>query len=149
MDNRKIELIEHGMVFDHLTFATGGRVFDVLSKYAWIDGFYPIMVGSFPSKSKGRKDVAKLDGLHLAEGTGAMNEIALLSPEATVSWIDHGQVLRKKKAWECLAPLVTSRLIECPNANCITHEEAPPTFRVQQRQPLSLECVYCKRSFMR
>ena len=137
------------MVFDHLAFGSGSKVFDVLSKRVWTDRFYPIMVGSFPSKSKGKKDVAKLDGLHLEEGSPAMNEIALLSPDATVSWVEGGEVVKKKTARECLAELVSSALVECPNTNCITHEEALPTFRVQSRSPLLLECRYCKRSFSR
>ena len=144
---KKIQDIEFGMVFDHLGLGTGARVFDVLKSRVWSKEFRPIIVGSFPSQQKGRKDIAKLDGLHLDEGSPGLNEIALLSPDATVNWIDQGKVVKKKNARDCVADSIESPLVECANSNCISHEEAPQKFHVRSRQPLVMECYYCTREF--
>lgn len=145
----KIQDIDHGMVFDHLELGTGSRVFSVLKERVWSQRFYPIMAGSFTSKREGKKDIAKLHGLHLAEGSQALNEIALLSPQATINWIENSNVAKKKKAVDCLSKEVATRLVSCANTNCISHEEAPPRFSVVAKEPLTFLCRYCTREFSR
>jgi aspartate carbamoyltransferase regulatory subunit len=145
---KKIQDIEYGMVFDHLPPGAGAGVFNVLKNRIWPERFCPIIIGSFHSKKKGKKDIAKLDGIHLKEGSPALNEIALLSPHSTVNWIEDERVIKKKEAWKCMADFVSTEMIKCPNHNCISHKEAPGKFHVKSRNPLLMKCHYCERKFV-
>ena len=147
MRQKRIQDIDHGMVFDHLELGTGARIFEVLKARVWEEKFYPIMAGSFESTLQGKKDIAKLHGLHVGEGSPVLNEVAVISPHSTVNWIQDSRVVKKKRASDCMADVIETPLVECANQNCISHEEAPHRFHVLSRQPIRLKCAYCTREF--
>jgi len=149
MTQKKIQDIDKGMVFDHLDLGKGADVLTVLKKSVWNNGFYPVMTGSFISERKGKKDIVKLHGPHLEEGSPVMNDLAVISPDSTVNWIEGERVVKKRKAWECIADFIETSLVECANHNCVSHDEAPPKFHVTSKNPLKLKCFYCTREFQR
>ena len=147
---KKIRDIEYGMVIDHISLGKGTAVSDTIKNRLWKEqGIYSVTTGEgYNSPSTGGyKDIVKLEGKQLDEGHGILNEIAVLEPHATVNWIEEQDVIRKKRACDCVSEEINTDLIDCANMNCVTHEEAPGRFYMLRKNPLEVRCHYCEREF--
>ena len=84
--------------------------------------------------SKGRKSFLKSDLFALSERE--LKKIALLSPEATMNFIDDGKVVDKFV------------YLLCRNSNCVTryiHEDVPPKFYNDNG---TIRCRYCRKPYL-
>ena len=76
-----------------------------------------------------------------------MQQISILSPNATISLIEDYNVIEKKKV---KIPKVIKKLIVCQNITCITNSQKEPIdteFQVLEEKPLKIQCVYCDRIY--
>lgn len=135
--NRVLGYIECGTVIDHLRPEAVLPVLDLLS----IPQDKLIIFGkNFESKKQGKKGVIKI--VDYTPTPDQLNRIAVLSPEATVSYIKQGKVAEKGRV------VLSSRIeniMECNNPNCISRaeqkENAPTLFYA--RTASSFQCHYC------
>ena len=145
--NKNIRDIRYGIVVDHITPGNGGRVSKVIKDNIWPGTIMPVYTGEgCPSTRNARKDIVKLDG-RMDYPTGMLNEIAVTEPDSTVNWIEKGKVVRKSHARSLLADSIETDIVECDNANCISHGAAPGKYQVLKREPIKLRCYYCEREF--
>ena len=74
-----------------------------------------------------------------------LNQIALISPQSKISFIEDYKV-REKIIVKVPATIIN--IVKCPNERCITNVEREPVqteFRVITDDPLKISCVYCER----
>ncbi|GAH31560.1 unnamed protein product [marine sediment metagenome] len=71
-----------------------------------------------------------------------MQQISILSPNATISLIENYKVIEKKKV---KLPQIIKKLILCINQTCISNSDEPidTEFLVLEEKPLKIQCVYC------
>ncbi|MEF1302174.1 aspartate carbamoyltransferase regulatory subunit, partial [Vibrio owensii] len=76
------------------------------------------------------------------------NKLALYAPHATVNQIENYEV-ENKLALEL--PEQVKNVFECPNTNCITHNEpVASSFQVfEKKEEIRLKCKYCEKVFAR
>jgi aspartate carbamoyltransferase catalytic subunit len=122
-----IDHITRGTVVDHLVPGTEQEIaveLDLTTKgYSTIPAYL----------SKGKKSFLKSDLFELSERE--LKKIALLSPEATMNFIDDGKVVDKFV------------YLLCRNSNCVTryiHEDVPPKFYNDQG---TIRCRYCRTPY--
>jgi aspartate carbamoyltransferase regulatory subunit len=76
-----------------------------------------------------------------------MQQISILSPNATISLIDDFKVIEKIKV---KLPKTIKKLILCQNTTCIVNSQKEPIsseFLVLEEKPLKIQCVYCDRIY--
>ena len=79
-----------------------------------------------------------------------MDEIAIISPHATLNIIKNGEVKEKQ---EVKLPSSIEGVFKCPNPKCITNFERIDTkFVLEKKEPkgketLKARCFYCERIF--
>jgi aspartate carbamoyltransferase regulatory subunit len=96
------------------------------------------------SNRAGRKGVVKVANREIDPRT--LSYLALIAPEATVSIIRDYTVVRK---YPIPIPELFEGVARCANPNCVTnHERWPTRFSVVVRQPLTVRCHFCERSFL-
>jgi aspartate carbamoyltransferase catalytic subunit len=132
--------IEDGTVIDHIHPGRSGAV-----KASLRLPQVPVLVAENLDSRRmpgGRKDLLKIIGYR--PGQAELDQIALISPDATISLIREGKVYEKGKV--VLPELVRDWLL-CVNPNCISRPEyqegVPTLFRTLSRRPLLLRCCYC------
>ena len=135
----KVSKIKSGTVIDHIT---GGHALDVvkiLEITGHIGGVVSIVM-NVPSKSRGIKDIVKVEGREL--NPREVDKIALLAPHATINIIRDYEVVEKKVV---KLPEVIRGIIRCSNPACISNSNEPvqSTFYVESKEPLMLKCHYC------
>jgi len=135
----KISKIKNGTVIDHIT---GGHALDVV-KILGITGHIGGVVSiamNVPSKSRGIKDIVKVEGREL--NPREVDKIALLAPHATINIIRDYEVIEKKVV---KLPEVIRGTVKCSNPACISNSNEPvqSTFYVECKEPLMLKCHYC------
>jgi aspartate carbamoyltransferase regulatory subunit len=137
---RKVDLIEEGIVIDHLPARSALKVISVLCVD---EGDSVVTIGvNFKSKTLGRKDVVKIENKQLSEDE--LNKIALIAPKATISIIKGFKVIKKVVV---KIPDTFIDIIRCRNPNCITnHQPVITKFITQKKDPLKIKCVYCEKS---
>lgn len=142
-DKLKIERIHKGTVIDHID---AGYALTILSLTGLDESPNLITIGvNVPSKKYKKKDIIKIEGVFLNETQ--MQQISILSPNATISLIDDYKVIEKKKV---TIPDVIKKLIMCQNATCIVNSQKEPVdteFLVLEQKPLKIQCVYCDRIY--
>lgn len=136
---RQVEAIAHGTVVDHIPASMTLKVAQILTSTE-----DQVFVGmNLRSGRVGRKGVVKIANRELDQRQ--LSCLALLAPEATVSIIRDYAVVSK---FEVPAPERFDGVARCSNPNCITiHERWQSRFHVVGRQPLTVRCHYCERSF--
>jgi len=135
----KVSKIKNGTVIDHIT---GGHALDVvkiLGITGHIGGVVSVVM-NVPSKSRGIKDIVKVEGREL--NPREVDKIALLAPHATINIIRDYEVVEKKVV---KLPEVIRGTVKCANPACISNSNEPvqSTFYVECKEPLMLKCHYC------
>lgn len=137
-----ISAIKTGTVIDHVK---GSQALKILSLLNLSGQNKKISVAmNLPSVSMGEKDLIKLEDRILSEGE--LEQVAILSPNATVNIIQDYEVTNKFKVE---MPVEIRGIAQCPNARCISNREATPRpFKVlNYRHETKLQCRYCHSSF--
>lgn len=145
MENRIIGYIEKGIVIDHLPL---GAVWEVakLLKLENHDGRISLGEG-YESEKIGKKGVLKVEGRSL-EGY-ELDIIALVAPDASVSVINNGKVISKKKVE---IPSKLEGLVLCTNLNCISNDPLEKVIPIINYREIDYKkgvfiCHYCKHEF--
>ncbi|MCK5893742.1 MAG: aspartate carbamoyltransferase regulatory subunit [Endozoicomonadaceae bacterium] len=138
----QVEAILMGTVIDHIP---SGQGIKILRKLRLLDSNLRITVGfNLPSKELGLKDIIKVENRLFNEMEA--NELAIFAPRATINVIDEYQVQNK---FQMSTPEFIEGMFECPNSNCITHNEPVQTcFSLRYyKKTLQMKCKYCEKSF--
>ena len=144
----KIERICKGTVIDHID---AGYALTILNLTGLDESPNLMTIGvNVPSKKHIKKDIIKIEGVFLNQIQ--MQQISILSPNATISLIEDYNVIEKKKVE---LPQTIKKLIFCTNKTCITNSKLPSggrepidsEFLVLQEKPLKIQCSYCDRIY--
>jgi len=139
----KIDKIKKGTVIDHID---AGYALTILNLTGLDESPNLMTIGvNVSSKKYNKKDMIKIEGVFLNEIQ--MQQISILSPNATISLIDNYKVIEKKKV---KLPQIIERLILCQNKTCISNSEKEPIdteFLVLEEKPLKIQCIYCNRNY--
>ncbi len=142
-DKLKIDRIHKGTVIDHID---AGYALTILNLTGLDETPDLMTIGvNVSSKKHQKKDIIKIEGAFLNEIQ--MQQISILSPDATISLINNYQVIEKKKV---SIPEIIKKLIVCVNKTCISNSEKEPIFSefsVLEEKPLKIQCVYCNRIY--
>ncbi len=135
--------IKNGSVIDHIRNGAGFRVMEVLRRSHEFHERTALVL-NVESKSVGKKDILKIEGVELTKAD--LDKIAILTPQATLNIIRNYEVIDKKVIG---IPAELDRVISCPNPKCITRGVATglTVFRVESQKPIILRCRYCERAF--
>lgn len=138
----KIDKISKGTVIDHID---AGYALTILSLTAIDESKSLMTIGvNVLSKKYLTKDIIKIESVFLNETQ--MQQISILSPNATISLIENYKVIEKKKVE---LPQIIKKLILCVNQTCISNSEEPISteFIVLEEKPLKIQCIYCERIY--
>jgi len=137
----KIVKITKGTVIDHID---AGYALTILNLTGLDEVKNLITIGvNVSSKKFSTKDIIKIENVFLNETQ--MQQISILSPNATISLIEDNNVIEKKKV---KIPNTIKKLILCVNQTCISNSEKEPIdteFLVLEEKPLKIQCIYCER----
>lgn len=140
----QVEAIKNGTVIDHIPANIGIKV---LKLFAMDESKQRVTIGlNLPSSALGSKDLLKIENVFVTEEQA--NKLALYAPNATVNQIENYEVC-KKLALEL--PETITGVFECPNSNCITHNEpVDSSFKVFEKHgDIRLKCKYCEKVYSR
>ncbi len=139
----KIVKISKGTVIDHID---SGYALTILNLTGLDEVKNLITIGvNVSSKKFNTKDIIKIENVFLNETQ--MQQISILSPNATISLIENNNVIEKKKV---KLPNIIKKLILCVNQTCISNSEKEPIsteFTVLEEKPLKIQCIYCERIY--
>jgi len=138
----KIARLKKGTVIDHID---AGYALTIMSLTGLDESPNLITIGvNVSSKKYQRKDIIKIEGVFLNKKQ--MQQISILSPNATISLIEEYKVIEKKKV---NLPEVIKKLILCQNKTCISNSNEPieTEFMVLEEKPLKIQCIYCNRIY--
>ncbi|MCX6645969.1 MAG: aspartate carbamoyltransferase regulatory subunit [bacterium] len=137
---RTISLIETGTVIDHLNPHVVFQVVKLLDIDDNIED--TVTVGTnLQSAALGKKGIIKIANRFLTQED--VDKLSIVSPNATVSIIEHYDVVKKFKV---SFPKEIVGIIKCPNPNCVTNvENVEGRFRLVRESPIFLLCTYCER----
>ena len=126
----KIKAIENGTVIDHIT---ANKALYILKILGLPDGETKnvTIAMNISSNEIGRKDILKIENREL--DAEELNQVALISPKATINIIRNYEPIKKYK---------------CTNSKCITNyenEPITPIFHVVQSYPPIVRCHYCEK----
>ncbi|WP_037586113.1 aspartate carbamoyltransferase regulatory subunit [Stenoxybacter acetivorans] len=146
MDTQKlsVEAIKNGTVIDHIPAGLG---LAILRQFKLLQYGSAVTVGfHLPSKRGKRKDIIKIDGVHLDDD--AANRLAVFAPNATVNDIDNFAVVNKRTL---RLPESISEVFRCPNSNCASHSEPVKSFFSLRSigEQTKFKCRYCEKTFGR
>ncbi|CAH7005739.1 aspartate carbamoyltransferase, PyrI subunit [Vibrio chagasii] len=140
----KVEAIRNGTVIDHIPANIGIKVLKLFDMH---NSHQRVTIGlNLPSSALGGKDLLKIENVFITEEQA--NKLALYAPHATVNQIEDYEVV-KKLALEL--PEQINDVFECPNTNCITHNEpVESSFKIfEKNEDIRLKCKYCEKVFSR
>lgn len=138
-----IASIEEGTVIDHIA---AGQALKILQVLELNTKKKTVTLGMrLPSHSLGKKDIIKLEKTELSPLQA--NQLAIFAPDATVSIIEKGHV---KHSFKVAMPKVLSKVLSCPNRDCISRQEdIESKFSVREKQTeVELSCHYCEQEFL-
>ncbi len=138
----KIDKISKGTVIDHID---AGYALTILGLTGLDESKNLITIGvNVSSKKYQTKDIIKIENVFLNETQ--MQQISILSPNASISLIENYKVIEKKKVE---IPKIIKKLILCVNQTCISNSDEPiySEFLVLEEKPLKIQCVYCERIY--
>ncbi|GAL13948.1 aspartate carbamoyltransferase regulatory chain [Vibrio astriarenae] len=140
----QVEAIKNGTVIDHIPAQVGIKV---LRLFDMDKSNQRVTIGlNLPSSALGAKDLLKIENVYINEEQA--NKLALYAPHATVNQIENYEVVRKLPL---VLPTQVNNVFECPNTNCITHNEpVESSFSViEKAEDIRLKCKYCEKVFSR
>jgi len=127
--------ITNGMVIDHVPAQDGRSLYDHLTHETLEEEFFATVASS---RQEGKKALMKFPNRLPSDRDHYL--IGIICPEATVSIIDDGRVVKKY----CVEiPGRIEGILECENESCIStnpQEDAPSIF---YKRKDSLDCHYC------
>ncbi|MHA1933592.1 MAG: aspartate carbamoyltransferase regulatory subunit, partial [Promethearchaeota archaeon] len=136
--------ITEGTVIDHID---AGYALTILNLTGLDEVKNLITIGvNVSSKKYNTKDIIKIENVFLNETQ--MQQISILSPNATISLIKGKNVIEKKKVE---LPKIIKKLILCVSQTCISNSEKEPIeteFLVLEEKPLKIQCIYCERIYI-
>lgn len=134
----RVRRIRHGTVIDHIA---AGQALNVLRILGITDRSTDV-VSVVMNVSDRKKDIVKIEDRELKPEE--VDEIALISPDATINIIRDYEVVEKHKV---ILPSQIEGVIRCVNPNCITNTDEPvkPSFVIQRDDRVELHCMYCGR----
>ena len=139
----RVRKIKNGTVIDHIKAGKGKKVLDILGIE---DGFPHVtaLLMNVPSKRVGKKDIVKIENKALEKEE--VDKIALIAPHATWNVIKDFKVTKKSRIE---LPDKLEGVLKCPNPKCVTNMNEPvkTKFKVEEKEPVKLRCVYCERLF--
>jgi aspartate carbamoyltransferase regulatory subunit len=139
----KIDKIAKGTVIDHVN---AGYALIILNLTGLDETSNLMTVGvNVPSNKYGTKDIIKIENVFLDEVQ--LQQIAILSSNATISLIKDFKVMKKKKVE---IPEVIKNIIICDTKTCISNSKKEPIdteFVVLEKKPLKVQCVFCDRIY--
>ncbi|MFW9990045.1 MAG: aspartate carbamoyltransferase regulatory subunit [Candidatus Odinarchaeota archaeon] len=138
----KIDKISKGTVIDHID---AGYALTILNLTGIDESKNLMTIGvNVSSKKYLTKDIIKIENVFLNETQ--MQQISILSPNATISLIENYKVIEKKKVE---LPVIIKKLILCVNQTCISNSDEPidTEFLVLEKKPLKIQCIYCERIY--
>ncbi len=138
----KIDKISKGTVIDHID---AGYALTILNLTGLDESKNLMTIGvNVSSKKYQTKDIIKIENVFLNETQ--MQQISILSPNATISLIENYKVIEKKKV---KIPKTIKKLIMCVNQTCISNSGEPidTEFYVLEEKPLKIQCIYCERIY--
>ena len=142
-DHLRIDRIQKGTVIDHIH---AGYALTILNLTGLDESLNLMTIGVNVSSSKhDKKDIIKIENVFLNKIQ--MQQISILSPNATISLIDNYKVIEKKNVE---IPSKIKKLITCVTQTCISNSEKEPIaseFIVLEEKPLKIQCVYCDRIY--
>jgi aspartate carbamoyltransferase regulatory subunit len=138
----KVTKIRNGTVIDHIP---NGRALSVLKLLGLTgkEGLTIALVMNVKSKKIGIKDVVKVENLELEPSL--VSRLALIAPTATINIIRDYKVYEKRKI---ILQDVIENILKCTNPTCISRQTNEPIiskFKVINKNPLKLQCMYCNR----
>jgi aspartate carbamoyltransferase regulatory subunit len=139
-----IPKIENGIVIDHIPQGRGIEILRLLQD-SGVTKTTEIALGvNLPSTRMKRKDIVKIWGPDLPEGTLAL--VSLIAPGATVKMI---QAYKVHERIPLTLPETISGLLRCPNPGCISNTEpgVRSKFLTRDRVRQIVGCGYCERRF--
>ncbi|MCR9847428.1 aspartate carbamoyltransferase regulatory subunit [Vibrio antiquarius] len=140
----QVEAIKNGTVIDHIPAQIGIKVLRLFDMH---NSSQRVTIGlNLPSSALDHKDLLKIENVFINEEQAS--KLALYAPHATVNQIENYEVV-KKLALEL--PERINDVFECPNSNCISHNEpVESSFSVfEKKQEIRLKCKYCEKVFSR
>jgi len=135
----KVSKIKDGTVIDHVNAGMALIVLEMLG-ITGREGTVATIALNVPSKKKGKKDIVKIEKRYLDRNE--INQIALISPNATINEIKNFDVVNK---FTVELPKIVNGFPKCINPICITNAREPPkqSYLVKSIDPLKIRCKYC------
>ncbi len=136
-----IREIKEGTVIDHIPAGRALVVLKILN-ITGREGYKISVLMNTDSEKLGKKDLVKIENRYLT--SGEVNKIALIAPNATINIIKNYEVVEKYKVQ---LPDKITNVVKCSNPNCITNTNEPvkPKFKVVNKNPVELRCLYCNK----
>ena len=138
----KIKAIENGTVIDHISANKSLHILKILGLPDSETQNVTIAM-NVSSNQYGRKDILKIENRELDHEE--LNQVALISPKATINIIRNYERVKKDKI---LLPDKITSIIKCTNPKCITNyenEPITPVFNVINKYPPVVRCHYCEK----
>ena len=143
-----VDLIKKGTVIDHIKSGYALSVLKILRLDGKDDRLITVAMNvKSKSSDTGKKDIVKVANTYLDETQ--INQIALISPNCSVSLIEDYEV---KEKFVVEVPETIHGIIPCPNEKCVTNKKREPIsteFDVITQYPLKISCIYCDRILKR
>ena len=138
----KVSKIKEGTVIDHINAGTALIVLEMLGITGREETLVTLSL-NVPSKLRGKKDIVKIENRFLDKTE--INQIALISPNATINEIKDFNVVNK---FQVELPDIIIGFPKCINPRCITNAREPPkqTYFVKTVEPMNIRCKYCNTS---
>lgn len=139
----RIPAIKDGTVIDHIPSRDTFKIIRLVDPQEFEHAISLAL--NLESKKMGKKGVIKISNRTLSKDE--VNKVAILAPQATVSFINNYEV---KKKIRVKVPDVIEKIVKCSNPNCITNvEDIKTRFMLEKERPLKIRCVYCERTMSR
>ena len=137
----RIQKIKAGTVIDHITAGYALAVMQILG-ITGREGDVISIGMNVQSKRMKKKDIIKIERRELT--TEEINRIAMIAPQATINIIRDYKIHQKTRI---TIPDEIVGIVQCQNPSCITNNERGihSNFKVVDRTPVTLRCMYCKR----
>jgi len=138
----RVFAIKQGTVIDHIKAGQTLKIIRLLNLAA---NNNVVSAGlNFSSKTEKYKDIIKVENRELTPAE--INQVAILSPNATINIIRNYKVAKKFKVE---IPEIIEHVAVCPNPKCITNNDQTDTkFKtITKNKQLKLKCCYCEKLF--
>ncbi|NHI93607.1 MAG: aspartate carbamoyltransferase regulatory subunit [Candidatus Lokiarchaeota archaeon] len=137
----RVQKINNGTVIDHINSGMALKVLKILGIKGEEGDIVSILMNVPSGHNHGhKKDIVKVENREIK--IGDIDKIALISPKATINFIQNFEVIKKEKV---KIPKEFKGIIKCRNPNCISNSREPikSYFKLEKEEPLLIKCDYC------